>query len=152
MQMCLMMADIERDMKNDFEQNRNREAQDRKMLTSLLQGLESFYQRRIEEILDKIGILWDIMINNILQNFHGRRTVQNSLCAWTGLSPLVTTASQPEYLHFRRSPRLAPITPLTAAGRKFLQGEAGEAQQVGDDADLMINGVELCKGNMFVKL
>ncbi|CAB1336138.1 unnamed protein product, partial [Coregonus sp. 'balchen'] len=31
MQMCLMMADIERDMKNDFEQNRNREAQDRKI-------------------------------------------------------------------------------------------------------------------------
>ncbi|KAK6307718.1 hypothetical protein J4Q44_G00209890 [Coregonus suidteri] len=93
MQMPLMMADIERDMKNDYEQNKNREAQDRKMLTSLLQCLELVYQRRTEEILGKIGMLWDIMINNMLQDLHGRRTAQKSVSAQTA-----------QYLHFCRSP------------------------------------------------
>ncbi|XP_041700898.2 trichohyalin [Coregonus clupeaformis] len=118
MQMPLMIADIERDMKNDYEQNKNREAQDRKMLTSLLQCLELVYQRRTEEILGKIGMLWDIMINNMLQDLHGRRTAQKSVSAQTA-----------QYLHFRRSPRLAPIAPLTEADRRLLKGGARDSQQ-----------------------
>ncbi|XP_071229450.1 DNA ligase 1-like [Salvelinus alpinus] len=118
MQMHLIMGDIERDMKNDYEQNKNREVLDRKMLTTLLQCLESVYQRRTEEILGKIGMLWDIMINNMLQDLHGWRTAQKSVSAQTA-----------QYLHFRHSPRLAPVTPLTEAGRRLLKGWAREAQQ-----------------------
>lgn len=125
MQMHLIMGDIERDMKNDYEQNKNWEVLDRKMLTTLLQCLESVYQRRTEEILGKIGMLWDIMINNMLQDLHGWRTAQKSVSAQTA-----------QYLHFRHSSRLAPVTPLTEAGRRLLKGWAREAQQVGDDGDI----------------
>ncbi|XP_029576163.1 trichohyalin-like [Salmo trutta] len=118
MQMHLIMGDIERDMKNDYEQNKNWEVLDRKMLTTLLQCLESVYQRRTEEILGKIGMLWDIMINNMLQDLHGWRTAHKSVSAQTV-----------QYLHFRHSSRLAPVTPLTEAGRRLLQGWAREAQQ-----------------------
>ncbi|XP_021471189.2 cilia- and flagella-associated protein 251 isoform X2 [Oncorhynchus mykiss] len=113
MQMHLIKGDIEHDMKNDYEQNKNREVQDRKMLTTLLQCLESVYQTRTEEILGKIGMLWDIMINNMLQDLHGRRAAQKSVSAQTA-----------QYLHFCHSPRLAPITPLTEAGRRLLKGWA----------------------------